>query len=361
LNTGERSRIAVAILALTRTAKRTTLAGERASNTVYATIARELAQVGHIFAFTNSEHRALFVGWGGMDIGGAIGLNANTLTKLEAHLFKSLGEQVRYIMAHEIGHNLDLGPKGEASLSDGTGFKMSDAGAVGKLAKEMEAAAQDSNNPFSALLRHTPFKAAYAGRPEAAQLELFAQAFAMYAERNDEMKQHLPQTYARMAAYMEDQHGRSNPVQHSAETNTPATEAVGSVVEAVQEGNNPGASGSPGVQGTRTVGAKPDAATAEGRKGATLDKARGAWLVANIKTKEGLAKIVSAIDSASREKLQALQGTLYEAYPVNGNSDFWNANGRPRDEHFELLQKRVDMLLEKVNAALGPTKGARLD
>lgn len=157
-----------------------------------------LAQLGHIFIFTKGEHSGLFLGWNALDKGGIIGLNARTLSVRKSKLFPNIPTQVQYVLAHELGHNLDLGDDMRATRSSHPGFAMSDNGAVGALAKEMERAAQDERNPFYDLLTHTPFNDDYNGRPEKAQYELFAQAYAIYALLSADMREHLPLTFAHM-------------------------------------------------------------------------------------------------------------------------------------------------------------------
>ena len=222
------------------------------------------AQIGHFYAFGmkskvtddqgnvvevgGSEHSALYQGDFGQGLGGVIGVNINVFTDLRNHLFHNLGAQVRYILAHEVGHAVDIGAdKANAGdFSTDPVFEMSNYGAVGSVAKEMQAAARNQANPFAKLLTHTTFKKEYDGRPQAAQRELFAQAFAMYAERKVEMQEHLPLTYA----HMEKIYGETtNPVQQVTRNDRSGGSATQPALENSGQGNNAGASQGTGLQG----------------------------------------------------------------------------------------------------------------
>lgn len=250
-------------------------APDKGERSLIAAALRELSvaagHIGHLFVFTKGKSSALFMGWEQMDRGAAIGLNARMLSRLNKKLFSDLPSQIRYILAHEAGHNLDLGKEMEAKMSSHPGFEMGEKGAVGALPKEMEAAAKNDAHPFYALLTHTPFKEAYAGRAQDAQLELFAQAYAMYTLHAKELQKHLPRTFAHMESLYGRYSGKRAGSADAGRTSGAGT-AQQNTRQAVPKGSDARAGEGAGVSG-RARGAVGDERDATGQRVVTAASA----------------------------------------------------------------------------------------
>ena len=266
LDHAESNKVKAAIMELVRRAAPVRQPGESATSFQKRTskmrnpFAAHVAAIAHFYGFGAtrkitddmgdrvtvgaSEHTALYQGDLGEGLGGIIGLNTNVFTELRKHLFTDIPSQIRYVIAHEVGHSVDIGAdkKNPGDYSTDPVFKMGE----GAVAREMEAAALSDTNPFRKLLRHTPFKKEYEGRPVAAQRELFAQAYAIYLVRKDEMREHLPITYAYMEKLNEQW---TNPVRQSARADRRSAEVGQDRRASVEKGNNPGGSDQAGVQG----------------------------------------------------------------------------------------------------------------
>jgi len=284
LDHAESNKVKAAIMELVRRAAPVRQPGESATSFRKRTgkmrnpFAAHIDAVGHFYGFgatrkiTNdmgdrvtvgaSEHTALYQGDLGEGLGGIIGLNTNVFTELRKHLFTDIPSQIRYVLAHEVGHSVDIGAdkKNPGDYSTDPVFKMGE----GAVAREMEAAALSDTNPFRKLLRHTPFKKEYEGRPAAAQRELFAQAYAMHLVTREKMREHLPVTYAHMEKLNEQW---TNPVGPVGNAHLRGGKAVGQGRGAADaKGNNPGGSNQAGVQGAEGRSVRNEPAD-EGRAG----------------------------------------------------------------------------------------------